>query len=75
MTELRAVPAQTSRQAMSKSEIWVVVEGLSRLLSEASRRGLDSEMYAMLDEARAVALGMYSTASRVVPPKPYPDAS
>ena len=47
---------------MSKDDLWDSVEAISRLLGEASRRRLPADVYARLDLARAVALGMYSTA-------------
>lgn len=47
---------------MSQDEIWDAVGTLSRLLREANRRGMPRDLYAKLDVARGIALGMFSTA-------------
>ena len=47
---------------MTKDDLWTAVEWMTRLLGEARRRDLPDDLYARLDVARAVGLGMYSTA-------------
>jgi hypothetical protein len=47
---------------MSKQDIWATIEGLTRLLGEANRRGLSQELYGKLDTARLIALGLYAAA-------------
>jgi hypothetical protein len=49
---------------LTKDELWEAVNVLGRLMGEATRRRLASDVFGSLDVARAVALAMYSTTDR-----------
>ncbi len=46
---------------MSKDQLWLAVDSLSRLLGEAHARQLPADVTGQLEQARAVALGLYGT--------------
>jgi hypothetical protein len=52
---------------MDADELWEAVGVLSRVMREAKRRNLPLDMFRDLDMARAIVLGMFSTATRYEP--------
>ncbi len=47
---------------LSKTELWDAIESLNRLHTEAACRELPDDLIVAIDQARAVAVGMYTTA-------------
>ena len=45
---------------LSKTELWEAIESLNRLHTEAACRELPDELIVAIDQARAVALGMFT---------------
>ncbi len=50
-----------SGRQMSKRDLWDAIEALNRLHTEADCRDLPDDLIVAIDQARAVALGMFTT--------------